>query len=93
MNQILKKKHFFIGELSLSGEIRKIVNLNTILWYAQKKGFKKVIIPIEQLNQAQIIPNLEYYAIKNLQSLLEVESYTFTKSNLEFYNKIEVKMK
>ena len=87
----IKEKTLFIGELSLSGEIRKIVNLNTILWYAQKKGFKKAIIPIEQLNQAQVIPNLEYYAIKNLQSLLEDESYTFAKSNSDFYNKIEPK--
>ena len=34
-----------IGELSLSGEIRNVNNLEKRIYEAQKLGFKKVIVP------------------------------------------------
>ena len=65
------KRLLYIGELSLSGRIRPVSGLHTLLWEARKKGFQTVVLPKEQLQNAQIIPDLEFVPLGCLQELLQ----------------------
>lgn len=59
-----------IGELSLSGELRKIPGVLAMAFYAREQGFHTVIIPEENAKEAAIISDLKVIAAKNLAELI-----------------------
>lgn len=59
--------YIIIGELSLNGEVRKVNGVLPILISAREHGFKKIILPYDNKNEASFIEGLEIYPVKNLR--------------------------
>ena len=67
----LPKKSIFLGELALDGRLRKIKGLLPIAMSIKEKGFKKIFVPAEIAEEANIVKNLEVYPIKTFTELVE----------------------
>jgi len=61
----------FIGELGLDGSLRKVKGVLPIALTSIKKGFKKLIIPYENKNEANFFKEIEVYAFKNLEEVID----------------------
>ena len=72
------KKYIFLGELGLDGSVRKINGVLPILISARKAGYKRIIIPYDNMKEASYIDGIEVYAVKNLR-----ETVDFLNGNLE----------
>lgn len=59
-----------LGELSLSGEVRKVAGVLPILISALKDGYKKFIIPKDNAMEASFISEIEVYAVENLSEAI-----------------------
>ena len=59
-----------IGELSLNGDIRKVNGILPVLISMRQHGFKKVIIPFENAQEASFIEGVETYAFKTLKEVV-----------------------
>ena len=59
----------FVGELSLSGEIRPVYGIINIIETAKAAGFTEVFIPAENLYSASIIHGITLYPVSNLKQL------------------------
>lgn len=55
-----------LGELSLDGSLRKTNGVLPLTILAQKKKFKKILVPNENGEEAAIVGGIEIYALKNL---------------------------
>lgn len=63
--------YIIIGELGLNGDLRKVNGLLPILISSRLAGYKKVIIPFENSNEASFIDGIETYAFKNLKDVVD----------------------
>lgn len=73
-NQIqveILKDFVIMGELSLSGEIRKVNGVLPILISAKKLGFKKFIIPFNNRYEASYISEIEVYPVSKLSQVVK----------------------
>ena len=61
----------FIGELSLDGSLRAVNGILPIVCGLEELGFKKVIIPKENLEEASFIENIETLGADNLSQIVE----------------------
>ena len=61
----------FIGELSLSGELRPVKGALTMAIAAQKVGIKKLYIPFDNAAEASFAQGIDIYPVKNVQILLD----------------------
>ena len=61
----------FIGELSLDGSLRAVNGILPIVCGLEELGFKKVIIPNENLEEASFIENIETLGADNLSQIVE----------------------
>ena len=59
-----------LGELSLDGEIRSITGVLPIVSGLKELGFKKVIVPYDNKNEAALVDNIEVYPAKNLKEVI-----------------------
>lgn len=79
-NQLLTSdiaNKLFVGELSLSGEIKPIRGIINIVETAKKSGYTKIYIPVHNLPQAALISDVEIYGVNTLQELfLALKSQT-----------------
>lgn len=63
------KDYLFIGELSLSGKIKPIKGaINTVI-LAKEKGFKGVILPYSNYQEASLIKNMEIIPVSTLREV------------------------
>ncbi len=62
----------YLGELSLSGEVRKINGVMPILISAKERGKKKIVIPYGNANEARYIQGIEVYAVKTLREAVDI---------------------
>ena len=58
----------FIGELSLEGKLRPVKGVLSI---ASLKGFKEIILPIENAPEAALIKNIKVIGVKDLKETIE----------------------
>ena len=65
------KDRLFVGELSLSGQLRPVKGIINIVELAKKSGFKEVFIPIRNLPQASLIKDITVYGAESLGSLYQ----------------------
>ena len=63
------KGSLFVGELSLTGELRPVKGIINIVELAKNSGTRKVFVPIQNLSQAQLVKDVEIYGVKTLKSL------------------------
>ncbi len=57
----------FLGELSLSGEVRRINGVMPMLIAAREQGKKRIVIPRENSNEAKYIRGIDVYAVSSLR--------------------------
>jgi len=60
----------FLGELSLSGELRPITGALSMALGAQRLGIKKLFLPAENASEAAFVEELEVYPVENVDQLL-----------------------
>lgn len=60
------------GELSLNGDVRGVSGILPMTDRAREAGFKKVIVPNENKNEASLVPNIEVYPVKNLNDAVNI---------------------
>lgn len=71
--QITSKKYkdfIYIGELSLDGSIKKVRGVLPILISARAMGFKKIIVPKENSEEARFISGMEIYSFSTLREVV-----------------------
>ncbi|MCX7760475.1 MAG: YifB family Mg chelatase-like AAA ATPase [Hydrogenothermaceae bacterium] len=61
----------FIGEVALNGELRKIKGVLPIVIKLKEEGFKRVVLPIENQDEACIISGIDVYGFKNLKEIVD----------------------
>lgn len=61
----------FLGELSLDGNLRHIKGLMPILISAREKGYKRIVVPKDNYNEAKFVDGIEVYAFNSLRQVTE----------------------
>lgn len=61
-----------LGELGLDGMLRPIDGAVSVALMAVEKGFKRLILPEENADEASIAPGVEVYGIRSLIELVEL---------------------
>ena len=61
----------FLGELSLSGELRPIRGLLPMADKARAEGFRRLYVPAANAGEGAVIDGLEVYGIRNVTQLIE----------------------
>ena len=61
----------FIGELSLTGDIRPVHGIISMAMRAKKEGFKNMFVPYENAKEAAIIKGINIYGLKNVSQLMD----------------------
>jgi len=64
------KNSIFIGELGIHGEIRGVTGTLIAAIMAKEKGYKKIFVPKENVDEALLIDELEVFAVDNLKDLI-----------------------
>ena len=59
-----------IGELSLTGEVRRVDGVLPMCVAARDSGKKEVYVPIENVGEAAVVDGIEVYGVKNLRALI-----------------------
>lgn len=62
--------YIFIGELALDGSLRKVNGVLPMLIEARKNGFKKAIVPSENVLEAAVVEGVEVYGAQNLTQVI-----------------------
>ncbi len=73
-NQIPEEKikdSIIIGELSLTGKIKRINGILAIIQHAKEKCFKKIFLPKGNAVEASFIDGIDIYPVENLKTLIE----------------------
>lgn len=70
----------FIGELSLSGEVKQVNGVLPMVIEARNSGIKKVFIPAQNANEAAVVDSIEIYPVENVRQLLD---FLLNKANPE----------
>ncbi|MGC8977242.1 MAG: YifB family Mg chelatase-like AAA ATPase [Candidatus Ratteibacteria bacterium] len=71
---------FFVGELSLNGEIRKVNGVLPMVLKLKEMNKRKFVIPYENSYEAGIIKEVDCYPVKNLSECVE---FLIGKKNIE----------
>lgn len=72
----------FIGELSLSGEVRAVSGIISMAIKAKKEGFKNIYVPYDNAKEASIIEGINVYGLKNVSELI---SDSTNKTSIHFF--------
>lgn len=59
----------FIGEVSLSGEIRSIQGVLPMAILAQKMGFKEIYVPFDNAREAAVVEGINVYGVESVEQL------------------------
>ena len=73
-NQIIKteklEKYMIMGELSLDGGLLPIKGALPIALEAREKGFKGILLPLQNAREASIVSELEVYGITSIREVI-----------------------
>jgi len=61
----------FVGELALSGDLRPVNGILSIVLLARDKGFKNIFIPEDNIFEASLVPNINVFGVKGLINIVE----------------------
>ncbi|GAA3989699.1 YifB family Mg chelatase-like AAA ATPase [Hymenobacter antarcticus] len=71
LNTELLSDYIIMGELSLDGDLRPIKGVLPIAIQARKEGFKGIILPRENAEEAAIVNNLDVIAVGSMQEAID----------------------
>ncbi len=77
------KDYLLLGELALDGKIRPIKGALSIAIAAQNQGFKGILIPEENSNEAAVVEGLQVYPMKTLTDAVQFLNDTASQIPLE----------
>ena len=63
-------KSVFIGEVSLSGEIRGVQGVLPMAILAQKMGFEEIYLPADNIREASVVEGIKCYGVNSLGELV-----------------------
>jgi len=66
----ISKNDIFIGELSLSGEVRAVSGIMLSIMAAKEWGSTRVFIPAKNSAEAELVKNLKIYPVESLEQLV-----------------------
>lgn len=69
LSQSVVSNKLFVGELSLDGKLRPIRGIVSIVEAAREAGYKEIYVPLDNLSQASLIPEITVYGVDTLQNL------------------------
>ena len=61
-----------VGELSLDGSVLPVRGALPIAVLARKMGFKKLIVPVDNITEAAVVNNIDVYGVKSLREAVDV---------------------
>ncbi len=61
----------FIGELSLSGDIRRVNGVLCMALAAKEAGRKRIFVPCENAKEASVVSGVEIYGVKNVLEIID----------------------
>ncbi|MFC1663263.1 YifB family Mg chelatase-like AAA ATPase [Patescibacteria group bacterium] len=64
-------RYLFLGELSLSGRVRKVPGVLSVIMMAKKLGYQKIFVPDNNSYEAALIKGLDIIPLNNLHQLIE----------------------
>ncbi|MBI5873840.1 MAG: YifB family Mg chelatase-like AAA ATPase [Candidatus Omnitrophica bacterium] len=82
IDKTLLEGYFFIGELSLNGELRPVKGALSMALAMRKKRSKKLILPLDNANEAAVVKEIKVYGIKTLRELV---AFLYDPNNLSPY--------
>ena len=62
--------YLIMGELSLNGDLQSIKGVLPIAIKAKSAGIKRLILPMQNAQEAAIVPDIEVYGMKSLQEVI-----------------------
>lgn len=65
------KDYLFIGELSLSGDIKPIKGAINMVIFAKENNFKGIVVPKDNFEEASLIKNIEIIPVSNLKQVID----------------------
>lgn len=69
--KINAEENIFIGELSLTGEVRPINGVLPMTVQARKDGFKRIFVPAQNAAEASVTEGIEVYGVRNMMEMLD----------------------
>ena len=60
----------FIGELSLSGDVRRVSGVLSMAYAAKQAGFKELYVPTVNANEAAVVGGIDVYGVDNVRNLI-----------------------
>lgn len=60
----------FVGEVSLSGNIRAINGVLPMVLYAKEHGYKSIYVPKDNTTEAAVVDGIDVYGVENIEQLL-----------------------
>lgn len=63
--------YIFLGELSLDGKLRKVNGVLPIALEAKNKGYKGIILPVENAAEAAIVEGIEVYPFEDIRGVID----------------------
>lgn len=89
----------FLGELSLDGSLRSVNGILSAVELAKIKGLKKIFLPLENANEACLIPGPDIYPIRDLKQVVNhlsgrklIPSHHYIWENFDFIPEAELDM-
>ena len=80
------KDYLFVGELSLDGVVKGVSGTINSVILAKEKGFKGIVVPYENRNEASLIEGIDIVVVKNISDVVNfIENgvkLEFEKTNL-----------
>ncbi len=62
----------FVWELALDGKLRSVDSILPMTIGAKEKWYKRIFVPIDNVIEASIVPNIDIIPIKDLRELIDV---------------------
>lgn len=69
--EAIKGEDCFIGEVGLTGEIRRVTKIEQRIQEAAKLGFKRAIIPSSNMSGTDVPAGIDVYGVKDLNEALK----------------------
>lgn len=67
----LLEQYMIMGELSLDGNVKPIRGALPIAINARESGFKGLILPVENANEAAVVEDIEVYGVQHIRDVVE----------------------
>jgi len=67
----ITKKKLFLGELSLTGDVRPIRGALVVAQKAAKKGFTELYVPADNVSEAALVDGITVFPVATLAELIE----------------------